>query len=81
MLIAFKNAGELPTDSVRYLSQTDHPWSGPINKKGLIIVKGKLKALKWKLASIKVDAEFTTIAVAISLAGQFEKPVQPRSKA
>jgi len=66
LIVTFKNAGELSPSYVHYLLQDGATWPGPPERKGLIIVKDKLKVLNWKLSDILVEGGFTTIFIALS---------------
>jgi hypothetical protein len=66
LVIAFKNAGELSPRYIHYLLQEGATWPGPAERKGLIIVKDKLKVLNWKLSAILVEGGFTTMSIALN---------------
>jgi hypothetical protein len=70
LLISFRNAGEMPPQYIPYLLREGVPWPGPRDRKGLIIVKSKLKALGWQLRLVAVEAGLTAITLATNLADQ-----------
>lgn len=66
LFITFKNAGDLlPQKFVHYLAEDNAPWPESSNRKGLIVIKDKLRALNWQVREVAAEGEFTRITIAI----------------
>ncbi len=79
LLVTFRNAGELPPEFVRYLTEDGAPWPGSTKRKGLIIVKDKLKALNWRIHQIGVKQGYTAITIAVANANLQKRTARERN--